>query len=119
MQKSVVDFASERLIRRAPDFPLTLDQGDADYILATLTAVDTCFDLPPDQRAVPSVPLHLLPAKALTRHLLNLRHRLRPADVDQRRARGALWGAIDLLVTAIAMAEERSTVAMRQGNTIN
>jgi hypothetical protein len=100
----IIDFAGERLIRRAPEWPLPLTDGDQDYILSCLRAVQTAFSEP----VVPDVPLDLIPARALMRLLVRLRRTLRPQTDAQADALARLPGALHLLAIACAMERERA-----------
>ncbi|MGQ9365797.1 hypothetical protein [Azospirillum sp. ST 5-10] len=104
MSASVVDLSEERLIRRAPQHPLPLGPGDRDYVLACLDAVGKSFGV----AAVPAAPLDTVPGRSLMRLLVDLRRTLRPGDAEQRAAHGRLTGAIHLLDTARALAEDRT-----------
>lgn len=108
MANIVLNFADERLIRRAPEYALALDTCDEAYLRNCLAGIDDAFALPPDQWALPGAPLCFIPARTLMRRLVTLRRNLVPATPEQRLAHGRLWSAIGLLHTAIAMAEERA-----------
>lgn len=103
MTASIADLHEERLIRSAPHYALPLGPEDEDYILAGLEGIEKSFGV----AAVPPVSIGALPGRALMRLFIDLRRTLRPRDADQRAAHGWLTGAIHLLDTARAMAEDR------------
>lgn len=103
----LVNFAEERLIRLMPDHPLGLDEPDEAYLTACLRRIDEAFALGAWDRAMPDVPLAHVPGRALMRRLMTLRRNLAPRTQEQRVAHGMLWGAIGLLNTARALANDR------------
>ncbi|HEY0838164.1 MAG TPA: hypothetical protein VGE72_29920 [Azospirillum sp.] len=104
MTDRIIDFAGERLIRRAPEWPLALTAGDQDYVLSSLRAIQTAFAEP----VVPDVPLDLIPARALMRLLVRLRRTLRADTEEQRQSLTRLPGALHLLAIACALERERA-----------
>ncbi|WP_448206740.1 hypothetical protein [Azospirillum sp. sgz302134] len=104
MTASIISMAEERLLRRAPSYPLPLGLSDRDYILACLEEVEEAFAV----SACPAVSVGVLPGRALMRLFLDLRRTLRPQNADQRAAHGRLTSGILLLDTARAMAEEQA-----------
>lgn len=112
MSQNIINFTEERLIRRAPLWPLAMSAEDFAYIDTCLEAVDRVFAPGPSGPARPDVPLRLLPAQTLMRRLATLRRELRPANAEQRLAHGMLWGALGLLNTARAMADEKAAAGL-------
>jgi hypothetical protein len=105
----VVDIAEERLIRRAPLYPLPLGRYDRDYIAATFQGVERVFGV----KAKPALPPEMMPGRALMRRLLELRRSLKPETDEQRGAHGRLSSAIMLLDVASAMDAELRGVGRR------
>ena len=99
MAGTVTNLAAERLIRRAPDYPLALAADDQAYLLASLREIERVFGV----TAAPEVPLAVLPARTLMRRLVELHQTLPRRDVEQRTTLGRLAGAILLLDTACAL----------------
>lgn len=110
MSQFPTDLAGERLVRKAPNHIIALDPGDQDYIRAGLEAVQEAFAV----AALPDMPIALMPGRTLMRLLVDLRARLRPHNPDQREAWGKLAGAILVLDTACAFANEHSEAAKRR-----
>lgn len=106
MTASIIDVAEERLIRRAPHHPLPLGREDEEYILACLDEIEKSFGV----AVCPTVSLGVLPGRALMRLFIDLRRTLRPQDAGQRSVHGRLTGAILLLDTARALANERAAL---------
>lgn len=106
MTASIIDVAEERLIRRAPHHPLPLGSEDQEYILACLEEIEKSFGV----TVCPTVSVGVLPGRALMRLFIDLRRTLRPRDAGQRSAFGRLTGAILLLDTARAMADEQAAL---------
>ena len=98
MTDPVISLSEQRLIRRAPDRLIALDQSDWDYLAASLRLIADEFGV----EAAPSTPLHLLPARSLMRRLLDLRRSLKPQTQEQRAILGRLASAILRLDTACA-----------------
>lgn len=103
MQAPVVNFAAENMVRRTPDHIVAMDQADLDYIRDGLTDVGQAFGI----AALPDIPLHLLPARALMRRLVDLRTSLKPQTLEQGVTLGRLAGAILRLDTAVAFDKAR------------
>lgn len=110
MTASIIDLSEERLIRRAPHYPLPLGSEDQDYIVASLKGIETSFGV----AVCPAVSVSVLPGRALMRLFLDLRRTLRPRDADQRAVHGRLTSAILLLDTARAMADEQAAADRRR-----
>ena len=106
MTASIIDLSAERLIRRAPPYPLPLGSEDQDYIVACLEEIERSFGV----AVFPAVSVSVLPGRALMRLFVDLRRTLRPRDADQRAAHGRLTSAILLLDTARAMADDLAAV---------
>lgn len=104
MADAVTDLAGERLIRRAPDHPLTFSDDDQRYLLGCLEEVGRVFHV----AAEPELPLDMLPGRALMRRLVELRRSLRARDADQRSALGRLASAILLVDTACALDRDQA-----------
>lgn len=115
MTATIINASEERLIRRAPHYPLPLGKDDEDYILACLDEIEKTFGV----AARPPVSLGVLPGRALMRLFLDLRRDLRrtldPKDPDQRAAHGRLTNVIGLLDTARALAEDQAEADRRRG----
>ncbi|TNC95213.1 MAG: hypothetical protein FD119_2634 [Stygiobacter sp.] len=103
MQAPVVNFAAENMVRRTPDHIVAMDQADLAYIRDSLTDVGQAFGI----AALPDIPLHLLPARALMRRLVDLRTSLKPQTLEQGVTLGRLAGAILRLDTAVAFDKAR------------
>ncbi|MBI3446433.1 MAG: hypothetical protein HY055_14020 [Magnetospirillum sp.] len=110
MSEFPTDLAGERLVRKAPNHILALDQGDQDYIRAGLEAVQANFGI----AALPDMPIALMPGRTLMRLLVDLRAQLRPRNPDQREAWGKLAGAILVLDTACDFAIQHSEAERRR-----
>ena len=105
MAERPTNLAVERMVRQAPeDRPLMLDQGDLDYILHSLAAIEASFSL----SVLPKRPLAAMPGRELMRLLVDLRFNLRPETDEQRDAWGHLASAILRLDVASAFAAEWS-----------
>lgn len=100
MHRAVADFRIESLVRRAPSAPLALSEDDRAYVLRHLDAIGEEFDI--DAR--PAAPLAILPAKALVRHLGELRAALVADTLARRLALGRLESVLRLVESAIALA---------------
>lgn len=103
MQAPVVNFAAENMVRRTPDHIVAMDKSDLDYIRDSLTDIGQTFGV----AALPDIPLHLLPARALMRRLVDLRTSLKPQTQEQGVTLGRLAGAILRLDTAVAFDNAR------------
>lgn len=103
MSAIIISLADQRLIRRMPQTPLALCEDDLAYVGRCLDDIAESFGT----AVRPAVPLEMLPGRSLMRLLVSLRRDLRPANAEQRAARGALASAILRLDTAAALAEER------------
>ena len=103
MSGPVVNFAAENMVRRTPDHVIAMDQADLDYIRDSLAAIGRAFAV----AALPDIPLHLLPARALMRRLVDLRTGLKPQTQEQGVLLGRLAGAILRLDTAVAFDKAR------------
>lgn len=97
----IIDISHERLARRAPTYPLALDETDHAYILANLDEIGESFQC----RARPDVSLSILPARSLVRYLIYLEQNLPPETLEQRLAIGRLESIFRLVATAIALSE--------------
>jgi hypothetical protein len=106
----LTDLAGERLVRKAPDRVLPLDQGDLEYIGTALAAIETAFGI----HAQPGVPLAVIPGRALMRQLVDLRRQLKPRSPEQTEAWGRLAGAILILDMASDFANQHSEVEGRR-----
>lgn len=104
---NVHDLRIEALARRAPEQPLKLSEDDRAYVLKHLAAVEEAFGI----RAVPDVPLTLMPARAFVRHLAGLRAGLDPQGLEQRLALGRLESVFRLVASAIAVMGYQSRVS--------
>lgn len=94
----VINLAAENMVRRTPDRIVTIDDDDMAYIRDSLTAIGTVFAVD----AVPDIPLHLVPARALMRRLVTLRTTLKPQTQEQGVVLGRLAGCILRLDTAVS-----------------
>lgn len=103
MTAPVVNFAAENMVRRTPDHVVAIEEADLSYIRDSLTAIGQAFAVP----ALPEIPLHLLPARALMRRLVDLRTSLKPQTQEQGVLLGRLAGAILRLDTAVAFDRAR------------
>lgn len=103
MEGPVVNLAAENMVRRTPDHIVAMDEADLDYIRASLTDIGRAFAVP----ALPDIPLHLVPARALMRRLVDLRTGLKPQTQEQGVILGRLAGAILRLDTAVAFDKAR------------
>jgi hypothetical protein len=92
----LVDIAEQRLIRRAPPYPLPLGRDDQDYITGAFLGVERVFGV----KARPALPPEMMPARALMRQLLELRRSLHPQNDDQHSSYGRLASAIMLVDAA-------------------
>jgi len=103
MAGPVVNFAAENMVRRTPDHIVEMDPADLEYIRSSLAAIDQAFAV----AASPDIPLHLVPARALMRRLVDLRTSLKPSTQEQGVILGRLAGAILRLDTAVAFDKAR------------
>lgn len=98
MDGPVVNFAAENMVRRTPDHVVAMEESDQAYIRDSLTGIERAFGI----QALPDIPLHLVPARALMRRLVDLRTSLKPQTQEQGVILGRLAGAILRLDTAVA-----------------
>lgn len=98
MDGKVVNLAAENMVRRTPDHIVAMDESDLAYIRSSLTGIEQVFGV----AALPDIPLHLVPARALMRRLVDLRTSLKPRTQEQGVILGRLAGAILRLDTAVA-----------------
>ena len=110
MDSPLTDLAGERLVRKAPNQILALDTADRDYVRAGLLAVEEAFSV----ACLPDVPIELMPGRTLMRLLVDLRAQLKPRSPDQTEAWGRLAGAILILDTACAFANEHNLAQRRR-----
>ena len=110
MDLPLTDLASERLVRKAPNQILALDPADRDYIRAGLMAVEQAFAV----ATLPDIPIELMPGRTLMRLLVDLRGQLKPRSPEQTEAWGRLAGAILILDTACAFANEHNLAQRRR-----
>ncbi|OAN52191.1 hypothetical protein A6A04_00350 [Paramagnetospirillum marisnigri] len=110
MDRPLADLAGERLVRKAPNQILALEAGDQTYIRDSLAAIEAAYGV----AALPDIPIQLMPGRTLMRLLVDLRATLRPANDEQREAWGRLAGAILILDTACAFANEHLLAQQRR-----
>lgn len=97
---AIHDIRFERLAREAADRPLRLCAEDQATLLRHLRVVGESFGL----RAAPDVPLDVMTARALVRHLARLRTRLEPSSLGQHLALGRLDSVFRLVASAVRLA---------------
>lgn len=98
MTGAIVNLAAENMVRRTPDHVVAMEAADLDYIRDSLGGIEAAFGI----SALPDIPLHLVPARALMRRLVSLRTTLKPQTQEQGIILGRLAGAILRLDTAVA-----------------
>ncbi|MGE5476239.1 MAG: hypothetical protein ACM3Q1_06265 [Bacteroidales bacterium] len=76
---------------------------DRDYLLRHLRAVGEAFGV----NAVPDVPLRVMPARALARHLARLRSTIQAECFEQELALGRLESVYRLLASATRLGAGR------------
>lgn len=102
---AVHDIRFERLARQAPEHELLpLSPDDCGYVVTNLAAVGDAFGV----NAVPQVPLSVLPARAIARHLAAVRSLLVPCGQEQDLALGRMESVFRLVASAVRISELRS-----------
>lgn len=102
---AIHDIRFERLARQAPERELLpLSPEDREYVVSNLAAVGDAFGV----AAVPDVPLSVLPARAVARHLAAVRSLLVPCSQEQDLALGRMESVFRLVASAVRVIELRS-----------